>query len=197
MECGSHEAVVYNSVPVEGGIDQSEIMKNVPNAKVGFSKAMALGWIMCDKSSGKPVVKRKVESVKDTVKENLNHISETGNIDEDSIKQDYKKRKLIVEVVVKSLLLKKGPDFTVSISKPETDLTHDLLVDEGWRDKKFKDYNFDAMGVPPEMGCLHPLMKVRAEFRKIFLEMGFQEVCVIKRTSGKSLKFFKFNMRLL
>ncbi|KAL0270674.1 UNVERIFIED_CONTAM: hypothetical protein PYX00_008007 [Menopon gallinae] len=175
-ESGSHEAAVYNSVPVDGDIDQSEIMKNVPNAKVGFSKAMALGWIVCDKSSGKSMVRRNVESVHDTVKDNLNQISETGNIDGDSIKQDYKKRKLIIEVVVKSLLLKKGPDFTLSISKPETDLTHDLLIDDGWRDKKFKDYNFDAMGVPPEIGCLHPLMKVRAEFRKIFLEMGFQEM---------------------
>jgi len=28
------------------------------------------------------------------------------------------------------------------------------------------------MGVPPEGGYLHPLLKVRAEFREIFLELG-------------------------
>lgn len=42
-----------------------------------------------------------------------------------------------------------------------------------WRDKQFKQYNFDAMGAPPASGHLHPLLKVRAEFRDIFFQMGF------------------------
>lgn len=32
------------------------------------------------------------------------------------------------------------------------------------------------LGVPPSSGFLHPLLKVRAEFRQIFLEMGFSEM---------------------
>lgn len=35
--------------------------------------------------------------------------------------------------------------------------------------------NFIA-GQPPESGHLHPLLKVRSEFREIFLEMGFTEM---------------------
>lgn len=31
-------------------------------------------------------------------------------------------------------------------------------------------------GQPPECGHLHPLLKVRSEFREIFLEMGFTEM---------------------
>ena len=41
-----------------------------------------------------------------------------------------------------------------------------------WKDKKFKEYNFDARGVLPASGHLHPLLKVRTEYRQIFLEMG-------------------------
>ena len=41
-----------------------------------------------------------------------------------------------------------------------------------WKTKSFKAYNFDALGVPPTRGHFHPLMKVRAEIRQIFLEMG-------------------------
>lgn len=41
-----------------------------------------------------------------------------------------------------------------------------------WKEKKFKPYNFEAMGVAPDCGHLHPLMKVRTQFRQIFLEMG-------------------------
>lgn len=152
-------------------------MKTVPNAKVGFSKAMSHGWIFVDKSSGKPLVRRKVESIEDVVQ---NHLKAILNKDEktvpDNLKQEYKKRKLIQEVVVKSLSLSKGSEFSLSIEKQETDLTADLITSGAWKEKKFKDYNFDALGVAPTAGCLHPLMKVRAELRKIFIEMGFQEV---------------------
>ena len=41
-----------------------------------------------------------------------------------------------------------------------------------WKTKTFKDYNFDALGIQPSCGHLHPLMKVRTQFRQIFLEMG-------------------------
>jgi len=42
--------------------------------------------------------------------------------------------------------------------------------------KQFKSYNFNSLGMPPQAGHLHPLMKVRAEIRQIFLEMGFTEM---------------------
>src|SRR4051795_5679743 len=32
------------------------------------------------------------------------------------------------------------------------------------------------MGVPPISGHLHPLLKVRSEFRDIFFQMGFSEM---------------------
>ena len=41
-----------------------------------------------------------------------------------------------------------------------------------WKEKTFKPYNFDALGIMPDSGHLHPLLKVRAEFRQIFIEMG-------------------------
>ena len=33
-----------------------------------------------------------------------------------------------------------------------------------------------GLGVPPDGGYLHPLLKVRTEYRQIFLEMGFEEM---------------------
>lgn len=41
-----------------------------------------------------------------------------------------------------------------------------------WAEKTFKEYNFDALGLMPQGGHLHPLLKVREEYRQIFLEMG-------------------------
>lgn len=149
----------------------------LPNAKIGFSKAMSAGWILVDKSGGAPLVKRKVPEILDTVQQHLASII-AGDASQvaDGLKQEYKKRKLIQEVVVKSFLVRKGPQFSTSLPKFEADLTADMLATGNWRNLKFKDYNFNALGVPPECGCLHPLLKVRAEFRQIFLEMGFSEM---------------------
>ena len=47
-----------------------------------------------------------------------------------------------------------------------------MIASGSWKTKQFKAYNLDALGIPITRGHLHPLMKVRAEFRQIFLEMG-------------------------
>lgn len=41
---------------------------------------------------------------------------------------------------------------------------------------KFKPYNFNSQGVQISSGALHPLNKVREEFRQIFFSMGFTEM---------------------
>lgn len=66
----------------------------------------------------------------------------------------------------------KGEKFTTKLEKQEAELTADLLMNGAWKAKTFKPYNFDALGAPLEAGHLHPLLKVRAEFRRIFFEMG-------------------------
>eukprot|EP00939_MAST-03C_sp_MAST-3C-sp1_P002426 g2426.t1 len=41
---------------------------------------------------------------------------------------------------------------------------------------KWKGANTDVFGAPVSGGYLHPLMKVRSEFRKVLLQMGFEEM---------------------
>jgi len=45
-----------------------------------------------------------------------------------------------------------------------------------WETAKFKALNFDSVGAEAGGGHLHVLLKVRAEFRAILLEMGFAEM---------------------
>jgi len=66
----------------------------------------------------------------------------------------------------------KGPQFALKVEKLETDLTFEMLQSGAWREKPFKKYNFNAEGAAPAAGALHPLLKVREEFRNIFFEMG-------------------------
>lgn len=137
---------------------------------------MSNGWIFVDKSGGKPLIKKKVDTIEDHVKIHLNDIQNGKSDIPDSIRNEYKKRKLLQEIVTKSFVLTKGPEFSTTLTKLETDLTVEMLATGLWKDLKFKPYNFDALGAPPERGHLHPLLKVRTEFRQIFLEMGFIEM---------------------
>jgi phenylalanyl-tRNA synthetase alpha chain len=47
-----------------------------------------------------------------------------------------------------------------------------IIIRGAWKSAAFKKYNFNAEGATPGGGALHPLMKVREEFRNIFFEMG-------------------------
>jgi phenylalanyl-tRNA synthetase alpha chain len=78
---GSHEAIVYGHIPADG-ILQPDLMKAAGAVgKVGFSKAMSAGWLLIDKSGGKPVVKRKVDHIVDIVSDHLKLVV-SGNIDQ-------------------------------------------------------------------------------------------------------------------
>ena len=59
---------------------------------------------------------------------------------------------------------------------PSADLTPEMLADGSWKTTKFKQFNLNALGTPADYAALHPLMKVRTEYRQIFLEMGFEEM---------------------
>lgn len=122
------------------------LFQSVANAKVGFSKAMSLGWIVIDKSGQTPLVKRKIDIITDTVQEHLNEIKKGIDNLANNVRNDYKKRKLLQEVTIKSFVLTKGPKFSKTIKKLETDLTTEMILSGSWKNLEFKQYNFDALG---------------------------------------------------
>uniref|UniRef100_F6YXR8 Phenylalanine--tRNA ligase alpha subunit n=2 Tax=Macaca TaxID=9539 RepID=F6YXR8_MACMU len=128
------------------GLAQSELMR-LPSGKVGFSKAMSNKWIRVDKSAADgPRVFRVVDSMEDEVQRRL-QLVQGGQAEKLGEKERSELRK------------------------------RKLLAEVGsWRDRPFKPYNFLAHGVLPDSGHLHPLLKVRSQFRQIFLEMGFTEM---------------------
>uniref|UniRef100_A0A914H198 phenylalanine--tRNA ligase n=1 Tax=Globodera rostochiensis TaxID=31243 RepID=A0A914H198_GLORO len=159
IQKGSHEFNVYKIVG-EKGITKAEIDKT-PFGLIGLGKALQCGWVGMDtRDGGVPVL------VKD---------GKGDQLPQNSVAQ-LKKRKWITESAIKALSVAKGPNFTTSMQKQELDLTSEMISSGSWRGKQFKQYNFSAMGVPPPSGHHHPLLKVRAEFRDIFFQMGFSEM---------------------
>jgi phenylalanyl-tRNA synthetase alpha chain len=96
--------------------------------------------------------------------------------------KDLSKRKLIEKRKLYYFSVEKGSEFTLDIKKQETDISVEMLqgfvlpsksnCSGAWKNASFKPYNFNAMGIPPKVGALHPLNKMREEFRNIFFEMG-------------------------
>lgn len=75
----------------------------------------------------------------------------------------------------KVFLVTKGKSFG-SVNQQFSTVTPDLIKTGKWRSANFKKYNFAAKGLPISFGALHPLLKVREEFRTALLEMGFAEM---------------------
>jgi phenylalanyl-tRNA synthetase alpha chain len=87
-----------------------------------------------------------------------------------------KRRKLISLVTRKSYSVSRGPNYSPTRIRKAADLTRDMLESGSWKTTSFKEYNFRTLGEGVGGGHLHPLLKVRAEFRKILMEMGFEEM---------------------
>uniref|UniRef100_A0A8C3UR97 phenylalanine--tRNA ligase n=1 Tax=Catharus ustulatus TaxID=91951 RepID=A0A8C3UR97_CATUS len=173
---GSPEVRLFRSLPEEG-LPQGEAMK-LPGGSLGFSKAMANKWVRLDKGApGGPRVLRAVPSVQDTVQEHLGQVRTGGaQAVPERDRSELKRRKLLLEMTLKSYWIRKGSAFSTAVARPETELTPEMIATGSWRQLPFKPYNFSSLGLPPACGHLHPLLKVRSELRQIFLEMGFTEM---------------------
>ena len=171
---GSHEAQVFEAVKAMGGLSIKDLETKVGKdvAKVGQGAAFRQRWIKKDKD----VLQPSVDSVKDTVREQLQKIQSTKTHPDRTVVADLRKRKLVTLQKQVTFKINKGPNFATEFAKEETDLTADMLASGAWKTAQLKPYNFNAKGAVTPSGALHPLNKVRHEFRQIFFEMGFEEM---------------------
>ncbi|BGO94824.1 hypothetical protein NBRC10512_005356 [Rhodotorula toruloides] len=176
-QSGSHEYRVWSALPPpasETGLTAKEIEAKVgkDTAKVGQGKAMKNKWVV-KKGDG---FLQAVASVDDVTQKDLLAIQSSGAHSDEKLLAELRKRKLIEKKKTFYYSVEKGPNFATTVAKLETDLTVELLSSGAWEQASFKKYNFEAEGAPTFGGALHPLMKVREEFRNIFFEMGFTEM---------------------
>jgi len=175
---GSHEARVWQALPHKGegapmAPKQLEERVGLETAKIGQGRAFKNKWIS---KEGDGLVKL-APSIEDNTQVELREVDSTGTLKTgEKALAELRKRKLIVQRKGQWFTVKKGSAFSTSIAKPETDLTIDMLATGSWKTSTYKKYNFEAEGLPTNGGALHPLLKVREEFRNIFLEMGFAEM---------------------
>jgi phenylalanyl-tRNA synthetase alpha chain len=178
VQNGSHEYRLLETILKLEHLKISEVGNVLgPQGRVGQAKAFKNGWI--SKNGDELVVSEKLNKDQlpvDETSTELKEIQETGTLTDAKKLNELKKRKLITLTKILSFKVEKGAEFSLQIEKFETDITSDMVINGSWESANFKPYNFNSEGVLPESGALHPLNKVREEFRQIFFSMGFSEM---------------------
>ena len=179
MARGSPEAQVFAALPVEGGLDEAGLAAAFAAAPgvlaVGKGKAMQRKWVAKDKASGR-YVRACAETGVDELQQQLAAARAGSLAEDDKVLKELVKRQLLERVKVTHFLLARGAAYAPTRRRLAAELSKEMLDSGAWRSTEFKAYNFDAGGKEVGGGHLHALMKVRAEFRGILLEMGFSEM---------------------
>lgn len=172
---GSHEIRLLDEVlkSLEGLKIADVNAKLGQVGKLGQGKAFKNGWISKD---GDKLVAKVDQLPADIVVQQLQEIKTTGGLGDKKELTELKKRKLISLTKIVGYSVEKAAKFALTITNYETDITSEMVTSGSWKDAAFKPYNFNSEGVFPSSGALHPLMKVREEFRQIFFSMGFTEM---------------------
>ncbi|KAG5437612.1 hypothetical protein PCANB_000649 [Pneumocystis canis] len=171
---GSHEIRIFNAVSSSvDGLTFKELESIIgPSFQFGQQQAFKNQWI---KKVGNKLIKN-VDFATDIVAYNLKIIEENGTHPDSNVIIGLRKRKLLEKRKKISFSVKKGPKFSLSITEKIADLTTAILQSKLYESLEFKPYNFNTQGISPSSGSLHPLLKMREEFRQIFLELGFEEM---------------------
>ncbi|KAJ5163171.1 Phenylalanyl-tRNA synthetase class IIc alpha subunit [Penicillium coprophilum] len=172
---GSHEAKVFAVVlAAMDGLKISDLPGIVgkENAKVGQGNAFKRGWIKKDKD----LLRASTDSIVDETQQQLLEVQKTKSLGDKKAMLDLKRRKLVGLAKEISFKISKGPKYAREFVKEQTDLTPEMIANGSWKTAHLKPYNFNAKGAPTPAGALHPLNKVRQEFRNIFFDMGFEEM---------------------
>ena len=171
LKDGSPEAQVFNHIK-SSKLTQDQLSQLLPKtAKIGFAQAMKNKWITLDKET--KTILPSIENIIDRVQTDLAAVFSNEEVkDIDTLI----KRKMVEKVKRGFCSVTKGPNFSETRKKQESDITYEILKSGDWKTAVFKDYNFNALGKYTNGGHLHPLLKVRAQLRRILLDMGFEEM---------------------
>ena len=184
---GGGAAAAAAAAAAPTGVPLAELKARVSReaAEGGFKQAMANRWVSLDKPAGggEPLVRRRpgLSGQADAALALLLAIDGGGPAAAAAAAEPaaaaLKRRRLVKSEAWKTYRLAKGPHFSLERAHAAAELTSEMLARGTWRDARFKAYNFAALGrLQPPGGALHPLLKVRSQFRKIFAQMGFSEM---------------------
>lgn len=174
---GSPEYILWKTVSEGGAATEQELEKRLgvvaqPRKFVSVAKMCGIRKGMVRIVEGRIVPSGEW---KDDVRQMLLALKEGHALEEEEV-AELRKRKLVQIKKTTHYVLKRGPKF----GKREEELISELAmldIARGEYRHRLKKYNFSVVTSTLKFGgALHPLARVRDEFKRIFLEMGFEEM---------------------
>lgn len=197
---GSPEFLFYSALPENSKISKEDLMAILGKDlfQTGMNQCMRLRLCKLDKNGGLFFEKNAENQLQsDLLKKQLVEFVKRPNditvfsknpSELQKIVATLQRRKILSKSVRSSFEVTKGKSFGDNrVKKPM--LTPEMIKSGSWRETKFKKYNFEAKGLTLESGCLHPLLKVREEFREVLLAMGFEEMDTSKYVESSFWNF--------
>lgn len=160
LKHGTQEFNLFKEIPKEGS--DASILEKYP---LGANYAFRNKWIKMENN--------RIFRCKNAVEDDIAKLVGKLNILTEKEYGELKKRKLADQIKLNIYNIKRGPNFGKK-SNALAELTSEIVLN--YNGEMFKPYNFDSVGNVPVCGSFHPLMKIREEFRRIFLEIGFSEM---------------------
>jgi len=193
VEVGSPEFIVYNAVdPSNPDANSRDDVRARAAAQLApfnidgkdifqlaFGHCVRSQWIKLD--AGK-IIRLNNSLTNDATREWLQGVEQLDAAGRRALAQNkqqvdgMKKRGLIVAKEVKYVSVEQGEDFALERKERLEDLTVETLRSGAWKETPFKEFNVLSLGAPLRTGALHPLQKVRYEFRMFLIQMGFEEM---------------------
>jgi phenylalanyl-tRNA synthetase alpha chain len=180
---GSPEIELLRFISTNQNVTKTAYLSKFGKDHRGFSKAMQAKFIVYDNKTDLISLKTELDLQKvlsnDENQELLKKFtidSDPNKYDQNMLKNQQKNLKHITVEVTKFFLISPGKNFDIGLQKQEADLTKELMEHDQWEKVKFKKYNYHTLGKEVNNGALHPLLRVRTQFREILLELGFQEM---------------------
>lgn len=161
IENGSPEYNVYKQIG--NGLKITDITN-----KIGLLHAFKNKWVIQEGET----IRINCDVKEDKTKNQLLNITNANTTEI----QYLKRRRLIAQSKDVFYIIKKGEKYGSKLLEYANEITAEMIVSGEYKNLKFKPYNFETIGKLPEKGNLHPLMKMKEEFRTIFLSMGFDEM---------------------
>lgn len=167
---GSPEGRLFEALGESGEVPMDQLKTKLGKDVVDKGMSQLLKKKVAVIKAG--VVTRLQPTFTDVVRAQLSDLTKLTKKEIDELKS----RKLVTVSQKTVFKISKGPKFNVNWKKPVSELTKEMIASGAWKSTPIKKLNLQAKGAAITTGHLHPLLKVRSEFRQIFLEMGFEEM---------------------
>ena len=165
-----------------------EEVSKLPKAEIAIGWARKNGWVAIDNNVVKITeIGKKFLKEKSIVEDGLEKISKSKEIDEDMIKI-LLRRSLIFESKEKAREKEKKPSLIQRLFKGKkkeevkvitneiAQLTPDLILSGGWKNKPFKTYDVHAPAPKINPGKIQPYIQFIEDLKERLIGLGFQEM---------------------